>query len=135
MRTKFWRFAYEENELTSILRSDELPFPDLSKWPTAKNNSSEKIFEDIKIGDFILLANFDRTSETGIAKAIGKVVAKGDARINMHWIKSVPSLSLIPNIQGGVAVWSTEGVFCFDAQPAKRYKLDAHAKKLFASGA
>jgi hypothetical protein len=134
MRTKFWRFAYEENELTSILRSDELAFPDLSKWPTAKNNSPEKIFEDIKIGDFILLANFNRTSETGIAKAIGKVIVKGDVRINMHWIKSVPSLSLIPNIQGGVAVWNTEGVFCFDDQPAKRYKLDAHAKKLFASG-
>ena len=135
MRTKFWRFAYEDNELTTILKSDELPFPDLSKWPTAKNNSSTKITEDIKIGDFILLANFDRTSEIGIAKAIGQVIAKGDAKINMHWKRSVPSLSLTPDIQGGVTVWNTEGVFCFDAQPAKRYKLDAHAKKLFASGA
>lgn len=134
MRTKFWRFAYEDNELTSILRSDELPFPDLSKWPIAKNNSSEKIFENIKIGDFILLANFDRTSEIGIAKGIGQVIAKNNVKITMHWKKPIPSLSLTPDIQGGVTVWSTEGVFCFDIQPAKRYKLDAQTKKLFASG-
>lgn len=135
MRTKFWRFAYEDNELISILRSDELSLPDLSKWPTAKNNSPDKILEDIKVGNFILLANFDRTSEIGIVKAIGKVIAKSDGKINMHWKKPVPNILLSPNIQGGVTVWKTEGVFCFDAEPAKKYKLDDHTKKTFAHGA
>lgn len=135
MRTNFWRFAYEESELTSILKSDELPFPKLSKWPTAKNNSCEEIFEDIKVSDFILLANFDRTSEAGIVKGIGQVIDKQGEKITMRWKKPIPSLLLTPDIQGGVNVWSTEGVFCFDVQPAKRYKLDAHTKKLFANGA
>jgi hypothetical protein len=135
VRTKFWRFAYEDSELTSILNSDELPFPELGKWPIAKNNSSEQIIEDIKVGDFILLANFDRPSEIGIAKAIGQVIAKDGRKITMQWKKPIPSLSLTPDIQGGVTVWNTECVFCFDAQPAKRYKLDAHTKKLFGSGA
>ena len=135
MRTKFCRFAYEENELTFILNSGELPFPELSKWPTAKNNSCKQIFKDIKVNDFIFLANFDRASETGITKAIGQVIDKDDTKITMHWKKPIPSLSLTPDIQGGVNVWNTEGVFCFDVQPAKRYKLDAHTKKLFASGA
>ncbi|MNG29598.1 hypothetical protein D3C84_1150580 [compost metagenome] len=70
-----------------------------------------------------------------MAKGIGQVIAKDNAKITMHWKKPIPSLSLTPDIQGGVTVWSTEGVFCFDIQPAKRYKLDAQTKKLFASGA
>lgn len=135
MRTKFWRFAYEDSEFASIINSDELPFPELSKWPNAKNSSREQVIENLKAGDFILLANFDRSSEIGIAKAIGQVLAKNENKITMHWKKLIPSLSLTPNIQGGVNVWSTEGVFCFDVEPAKRYKLDAHTKKLFGSGA
>ncbi|MCY1368184.1 hypothetical protein D9M69_551510 [compost metagenome] len=135
MRTKFWRFAYEDSELAATLKSDELPFPELSKWPSAKNSSCEQIIEDLKFGDFILLANFDRLSEIGIVKAIGQVAAKKDTKIIMYWKKLIPSLSLTPDIRGGVNVWSTEGVFCFDEQPAKRYKLHAHTKKLFGNSA
>ncbi|MFJ9993296.1 hypothetical protein ACIQSO_21490 [Pseudomonas putida] len=133
MRTRFWRFAYNEHQLTAILESDQLPLPDLSQWPRAKNTSPQKILEDIKVGHFILLANFDRASESGKVKVMGKVLAKGDAGITLHWKKTVPSILLNPNAQGGVAEWQTEGVFCFDVEPAKRYRLERHAEKLFAN--
>ncbi|MBF8161695.1 hypothetical protein IVE04_11100 [Pseudomonas mendocina] len=135
MRTKFWRFAYEASEFASIINSDELPFPEFRKWPNAKNGSRGQIIEDLKIGDFILLANFDCPSETGTVKAVGQVITKNNNEIVMHWKKVIPSRSLTPNIQGGVNVWNTEGVFCFDVEPARRYRLVEFAQKLFGSGA
>ncbi len=134
MRTKFWRFAYDADRLETILNSETLPFPDLSRWPQAKNSSIDKVTEDLRVGDFILLANFDRNTEIGIARVIGKIMSKSPS-IRMQWKKIIPSLSLTPDIQGGVNVWLTEGVFCFDAPPAKRYKLSAHTSKLFPENA
>lgn len=132
MRTNFWRFSYDEIDISSAIESNRLPFPDLSRWPVSKNNSKKKISDEIKVNDFILLANFDRLSEIGVAKKIGKVISKDGGEFSIHWKKIVPSLSLTPDIQGGVNVWLTEGVFCFDSEPVKRYKLNEHANKLFA---
>jgi len=33
MRTIFWRFAYDDELLETILASDKLYFPDLKRWP------------------------------------------------------------------------------------------------------
>jgi hypothetical protein len=134
MRTTFWRFAYDDELLEMIMASDKLYFPDLKRWPLAKNNTEEKIISALREGHFILLANFDLTSGIGTVRGVGKITAINDGQPAVLWKKPVPRLELTPDIQGGVKEWRGEGVFCFDAQPAKRYKLDAHTKKLFNHG-
>lgn len=131
MRTSFWRFAYDEQNLKAILASGSIVFPELSTWPQAKNNTVEKVTSDLRDGHFILLANFDRTSEVGIVKGVGKVIKNEGAGITILWKKPIPSWSLTPSKLGGVQEWVKEGVFCFEAEPAKRYKLQALASKLF----
>jgi len=131
MRTKFWRFAYDEDKLKDILASNELFFPNLSIWPSAKNNTEEKIIRDLKAGYFILLANFDSISETGTVRGVGKIISLENSQPVMQWKKPIPSWSLHPNRRGGVPQWEKEGVFSFDVNPAKRYKLGTLTKKLF----
>jgi len=131
MRTKFWRVAYDEDRITEILASDKLPLPDLARWPSAKNKSSEKILSDLKAGDFVFLANFDAVKELGSVKVIGRILTKEQGVPTMNWKRPIPSLSLTPDTPGGVLAWRSEGIFCFDAQPVKRYKLEAITKKLF----
>jgi hypothetical protein len=133
MRTSFWRFAYDEDRLHDILGSNDLVFPDLSHWPLAKNKNETKIISDLKEGNYVLLANFNRTNEIGTVKGVGEVVRINTDGVKMKWKRPIPSWSLTPNAQGGVQEWIKEGVFCFDAEPAKRYKLQARASKLFAS--
>jgi hypothetical protein len=131
MRTKFWRFAYKEEALTAILASSSLVFPDLSRWPQAKNCSEEAIICDLRVGHFVLLANFNSTAETGTVRGVGKIESIENSTPKVQWKKPVPSWVLNPDPRGGVAQWNKEGVFCFDVNPAKRYKLDALTKKLF----
>lgn len=131
MRTKFWRFAYNEIELKNILNSNQLLFPNLTDWPLAKNNTEEKVIADLNKGDFILLANFNPTNEIGTVRGVGRITEITDDSIVVLWKKPIPSWSLSPNRQGGVPQWNKEGVFCFDAPPAKRYKLNELTLKLF----
>lgn len=134
MRTSFWRFAYDEEHLGDILGSNSLVFPDLSQWPLAKNNNEARILSDLKEGHYVLLANFNLTNEIGTVKGVGRVTSMDTNRVVMEWKRLTPSWSLTPNAQGGVQEWRKEGIFCFDAAPAKRYKLQARTSKLFASG-
>ena len=133
MRTDFWRFAYEEDHLGEILKSNGLVFPDLSKWPLAKNRDEEKIISDFREGHFILMANFNLNSEIGTVKGVGRITKIEEGKVDVEWKHPIPSWSLTPNAQGGVKEWRSEGVFCFDAEPAKRYKLKALTSKLFAA--
>lgn len=131
MRTKFWRFAYKEEALNDILASSSLAFPDLSRWPQAKNYSEEAITADLRVGHFVLLANFNSTAETGTVRGVGRIESIEDSIPKVQWKRPVPSWILQPDRRGGVPQWKKEGVFCFDVNPAKRYKLDALTKKLF----
>ena len=131
MRTEFWRFAYDDESLKEILASDKLVFPNLGRWPSAKNDTEEKITHDLMIEHFILLANYNRTSETGTVRGVGKVINLENPQPLIQWKKPIPSWSLHPNRRGGVQQWENEGVFCFDVEPAKRYNLDSLTKKLF----
>jgi hypothetical protein len=131
MRTKFWRFAYEKEQLSEILASHSLCFPDLKRWPQAKNNTEEKVLGAMLNGHFVLLANFDRSSEIGTVRGVGLIDDIEDGHNRVIWKKPVPSWDLTPDARGGVQQWINEGVFCFDAPPAKRYKLEARTKKLF----
>ena len=131
MRTKFWRFAYDNDLLEAIVASDRLYFPDLKKWPVAQNSNEEKILTSIKEGHFILLANFDHNSEAGTVRGVGKVITMHGDSCTVLWKKPVPSWYLTPDRRGGVKEWNNEGVFCFDVQPAKRYKLASLTQKLF----
>lgn len=133
MRTAFWRFAYDDEQLGEILKSNDLVFPDLSRWPLAKNRDKEIVISDLKEGHFVLLANFNLNNEIGTVKGVGRITKNEGGRIKMEWKHPIPSWSLTPNAQGGVHEWRTEGVFCFDAEPVKRYKLKALTSKLFAS--
>lgn len=131
MRTKFWRFAYKEEDLKDILASSSLVFPDLHRWPQAKNYSEEAILSDLRVGHFVLLANFNSAVETGTVRGVGKITSIESQTPQVDWKKPLPSWVLQPDQRGGVAQWSKEGVFCFDVNPAKRYKLDSLTKKLF----
>ncbi|GGB82068.1 hypothetical protein GCM10011352_04840 [Marinobacterium zhoushanense] len=131
MRTKFWRFAFDEDCLQQIVTANDLVYPDLSRWPQAKNNNPDNVSGAIRDGDFVLLANFDRTTEIGIAHYVGRVTKSDDSRLEVNWKKAVPKWSLGPNSAGGVQQWEKEGVFCFDVEPARRYKLAALTAKLF----
>jgi hypothetical protein len=131
MRTTFWRFAYDEEQLREILNSDELVFPDLSRWPLAKNNSREKVVSALREGHFVLLANFNLSNEIGTVKGVGRIMGIEAGTVEMNWMRPIPSWSLTPNAQGGVQEWRNEGVFCFDVEPARRYKLQALTSKLF----
>ena len=131
MRTKFWRFAYNDNLLKDIMASGQLIFPGLDLWPAAKNDSEEKIMSSLKVDHFILLANFDSTSETGTVHGVGKVINIKNGEPIIKWKKPIPSWALQPDRRGGVPQWKKEGVFCFDVNSAKRYKLDSLTKKLF----
>lgn len=131
MKTQFWRFAYDEALLKEILASNKLVFPELSRWPLAKNNNDEKVKSKLKAGQYILLANFNLNTEIGTVKGVGKIIEAEEFDYIVEWKKPIPSWSLTPNAQGGVQEWRNEGVFCFDAEPAKRYKLNALTSKLY----
>jgi len=131
MITSFWRFAYNEQNLKEILSSESLTFPELSCWPEAKNNTEEKIISSLREGHFVLLANFDKSSEVGIIRGVGKVIKKENTAVAILWKKTIPSWSITPSRQGGVQEWVKEGVFCFAADPAKRYKFQERISKLF----
>ncbi|ACA88753.1 hypothetical protein [Shewanella woodyi] len=131
MRTIFWRVAYEDEQLGEILKSKALVLPDLSRWPIAKNKNEEKIVSELKVGHFVLMANFNPNNEIGTVKGVGKITKNDVGSVEVEWKRPIPSWSLTPNAQGGVQEWRNEGVFCFDAEPAKRYKLQALTSKLF----
>ena len=133
MKTAFWRVAYEDEQLGEILKSKALVLPDLSKWQVAMNKNEEKIVSEMKVGHFVLMANFNPNSEIGTVKGVGKITKIEEGNIEVEWKRTIPSWSLTPNAQGGVQEWRKEGVFCFDAEPAKRYKLHALTSKLFAT--
>ena len=115
-KTKFWRFAYEEDQLEQILRSHTVFYPSFQDWPKAKNNSKEKIEGDLDVGDFILLANFDRTSGIGTVRGVGKITSLSSEGIQGEWRKAIPRWSLTPEVSGGVQQWLKEGVFNFDTR-------------------
>jgi hypothetical protein len=131
MSKKFWRFAYSDEMLYTILASNRLVFPDLSRWPLAKNNAEKQIIDRMDKGDFILLSNFNQSSGFGTVRGVGKIRGLEGDQVLVLWKRPVPSWSLSPNRQGGEQQWIREGVFCFDPEPAKRYKLGALTQKLF----
>jgi hypothetical protein len=108
-----------------------LTFPDLSRWPLAKNDEPQKVMEKLRVGHFVLLANFHEGTQIGTVKGVGKIIGNDDDDLEVLWKKPIPSWTLTPNAQGGVYEWKTEGVFCFDAEPARRYKLSGLTSKLF----
>ena len=66
MKKYFWRFAYDEARLGEILSSEDLVFPDLSRWPNASNKDKNKIIEKLRVGDYVLLANYDDPARAGL---------------------------------------------------------------------
>lgn len=129
MRSKYWRFSYDENSLPSIVGSQSLPFPELS-YPTAKHNTKEKIIADLRIGSIIVLANFNYFESIGTARAIGVIENLNDDTIKMLWKTIVPSRSMHPH-KIGAEQWKNENVFCFNAPRAREFKIDVLAKKYF----
>ena len=107
MKTNFWRFAYDETQLKSILNSNELAFPDFSSWRLAKNNR-EKVLNRLRVDHFILLANFNATDETGIVKGVGKIISIEGGDTIVSWKKAIPSWTLTPDRLGGVPQWKNE---------------------------
>lgn len=131
MQTIFWKFSYTEDCLDSILASGDLPFPDLKKWPQAKNHDVQTIREDLRMGHYVLLSSFNNNTEEGTVRAAGRVENIEGEKITMTWTRVKPSWSLLPHKQGGVTQWKNEGVFRFDEQPANQYMLERKLIKLF----
>ena len=128
--TKYWRFAYDEASLTSILEGDKLVFPDFKLWPRANNKAAAVIASELRVGGFIFLANFKDFEKVGTVRGIGKIIHTSNENTEICWKKVVPSWSLtIHKIAS--KQWSNEAVFCFNAKPVTEFKLDTRAETLF----
>lgn len=130
MSSKIWRFSYTEDSLKSIIDSGVLQFPEIIPHPSAKHNSKDKIIADMRIGCFIVLANFNSLGNVGTIRAAGLVTEIANDSVRVSWKKLVPSISLHPH-KIGAEQWLKENVFLFNAPRAKEFKLDALKKKLF----
>jgi hypothetical protein len=130
MKTIFWKFSFDE-DIDSILSSKDLFFPDLKKWPHAKNNSVQNLTKRLRVGNYVLLANFNKITADGTVLGAGYIEDIQDGKFVMNWKRVKPSWTLSPQKQGGVTQWTTEGIFCFDESPAKQYMLENRLKKLF----
>lgn len=131
MKTRFWRLAYDDELLPDILNSTEIMFPDLKRWPLAKNNDRTNVMSSLLTGDFILLANFDRASEIGTVRGVGRISQNGEEELKVKRKKPIPSWSLTPDVPGGIQQWVNEAIFYFDSEPARRYKLVGLTCRLF----
>jgi len=129
MRSKYWRFSYDENALPLIVDSKSLPFPELN-FPSAKHNTKEKVIADLREGSIIILANFNYFEATGTARAIGIVKNLQSDHIDMLWRKLIPSRNMHPH-KIGAEQWKNENVFCFNLPRAKEFKIDVLATKYF----
>lgn len=130
MSTQFWRFAYEEDSLKSILNSEALPFPEFNSLSDGKYNSTKDVISSIRIGAVVILANFNTTNDSATIRAAGKVKDIKEGSVIMEWKKLIPSLSLHPH-KIGAKQWSSESVFLINPQRVRDFKLDSLAKKLF----
>jgi len=130
MSSKIWRFSYSEENLKSILESGCLQFPEINPHIAAKHNSVDKIISDMRVGCFIILANFNTFENTGTVRAAGLVTKVSGDDVEVVWKKIVPSLSLHPH-KIGAEQWVRENVFLINAPRAKEFKLDKLKKKLF----
>ncbi len=130
MHSKIWRFSYNEHELKSIIESGTLTFPEINPVSSIKHNSKDKIIADLRVGCFIILANFDSFANTGTIRGLGKVTKINNNEVEVFWKKVVPSRSLHPH-KIGAEQWVKESVFCFSPPRAKEFKLDLLAGKMF----
>ena len=130
MRTQFWRFAYEENSLQSIVNSENLPFPEFSPLSDGKHNSVADVISSIKPGSVIVLANFNDAENSAIIRALGKVKDIKEDEVKVEWKKLVPSVSLYPH-KISAKQWLKESVFLINPQRVKDFKLDNLKSKLF----
>lgn len=127
--TKFWRMAYEEENLKSIIDSGTLVFPDFKRWPMAKNKIASSITSDLRVGSVIFLANFKHYENTGTVRAVGEVSNIIGDEVEMRWKKVVPSWSLVTH-KIASEQWAQEAMFCFNVKPVKEFRLDVRSAKL-----
>ena len=130
MSTQFWRFAYEEDSLKSIVNSENLPFPEFKQLSDGKHNSVADVISSMKAGSVIILANFNAVENSATVRAVGKVKDIKEEEIQVEWKKLVPSVSLYPH-KIGAKQWSKESVFLINPQRVRDFKLDKIANKLF----
>lgn len=130
MRTQFWRFAYEENSLDSIVNSEYLPFPEFSNLSDGKHNSVADIISRMKLGSVIILGNFNDVENSATIRAVGKVKDIKEEVVKVEWKKLVPSVSLYPH-KISTKQWLQESVFLINPQRVRDFKLDKLKSKLF----
>jgi hypothetical protein len=128
--TKYWRFAYDEAALRSILEGDNLVFPDFKLWPRANNKAAAVIAAELRVGGFIFLANFKDFEKVGTVRGIGKIINTSNESTKIYWKKVVPSWSLTIH-KIAAEQWANEAVFCFNTKPVTEFKLGTRAEKLF----
>jgi hypothetical protein len=128
--TKYWRFAYDEDSLKSILESKGLLFPNFKLWREAKNKSIPDITSDLRVGGFIFLANFSRHEMAGTVRGVGKIIKITSESVEVSWKKAIPSWTLTLH-KIASEQWAKEAVFCFNVKPVKEFKLDTRSEKLF----
>jgi hypothetical protein len=129
MRSKYWRFSYNESSLKQILSSEELTFPEISSQPS-KYTTNAQILNDLRPDVFIILANYESNTNTATARAIGKIESIIDDTATVSWKKIIPSRSFHPH-KIGATQWANDNVFCFNPSRIKDFKLDTLASKLF----
>lgn len=129
MRSRYWRFSFDENALGAIVESDQLPFPELNS-PAAKYNSKQQVMADLRVGSIIVLANFNHFESAGTARAIGVVESISELQVKMSWKKIIPSRNMLPH-KIGAEQWKKENIFCFSVPRAKEFKIDLLADKFF----
>lgn len=117
--TKYWRVTPKSDAERSLQGAGDF-------------RGDIKFINSLRIGDGIIMADWDRNSRTGIARAIGIVLAINapDGSATMEWRQCRETF--YPNPQGGIPQWTKpQGWFGFDKPVAQRYRLPQIFQRAF----
>ena len=119
---KFWRVTFDQlDTVEQCVASGTVPVPKQIS-SEALNDPNEILSNRIRVGDGIVLADFDE--DGGRVRAIGLVrsTCTGNVPAQIEWVRV--SKTLFPNPRGGVAQWKKEACFKFVENSAEGHKLE-----------
>ena len=117
--TKYWRVTPASDVERSLQGNREF-------------HGDRDFINGLRIGDGIVMADWDNASRAGLARGIGIVLAVNapDGSVTMEWRRCRETFH--PNPQGGVPQWTKpQGWFGFHNPVAQRYKLPQIFQKAF----
>lgn len=117
---KFWKFQYEGPEaLLQCIENRSLPSGDVT-FAGLKNTYAHPV-KAMRPGDGVVLAKLE--GDEGKIFAVGKVraVATTETHAVVDW--AATTMTVYPDVKGGLINWQTKSAFEISQEPAKRYNL------------